>query len=77
MFENDISDELENIKKWNLPVCVMFGKNETLIKTTYLNGYEPLWNNKVYFIENAGHVINEEQPDAFSKLLLSASATFK
>ena len=78
MFENDMTDELENIKKWNLPVCVVFGKNETLIKTSYLNSYESLWNKKVYFIENAGHLINEEQPDAFNKLLLSfASEVFR
>lgn len=78
MAESDVADELENIKKWNLPVCVVFGKEETLIKTGYLNGYEPLWNKKVYIIENAAHLINEEQPDAFNKLLLSfASGVFK
>jgi len=69
--EGDAGDELENIKKWNLPVCVVFGKDETLIKTDYLNTYEPLWNKKVYYVADAGHVINEEQPAAFNKLLLS------
>jgi len=78
MFENDISDELENVKKWNLPVCVMFGEEETLIKTDYLNNYEPLWNNRVYRVANAGHLINEEEPDAFNELLLSfATEVFK
>jgi len=78
MFENDISDELENIKSWNLPVCVVFGKEETLIKTDYLNDYEPMWNKKVYFIENAGHLINEQEPEAFNKLLASfASDVFQ
>jgi pimeloyl-ACP methyl ester carboxylesterase len=78
MFENDLSDELANIKNWDLPVCVVFGKEETLIKTNYLDGYEPLWNKKVYLVENAGHVINEEEPAAFNELLLSfASDVFK
>ncbi len=30
--EGDLTDELENIKNWKLPVCVVFGKDETLIK---------------------------------------------
>ena len=78
MFEKDLTDELENIKKWNLPVCVVFGKDETLIKTDYLDNYEPLWNKKVYLIENAGHFINKEAPEAFNKLILSfASDVFK
>jgi pimeloyl-ACP methyl ester carboxylesterase len=78
MFENDLTDELENIKNWNQPVCVVFGKNETLIKTNYLNNYAPLWNKKVYFIENAGHLINEEAPASFNELLLSfADEVFK
>ena len=52
-------------------VCVMFGAEETLIKTNYLDGYEPLWNRKVYHVENAGHLINEEEPERFNELLLS------
>ena len=71
MFENDLTDELENIKKWNLPVCVAFGKDETLIKTNYLDDFEPLWNKKVYLIEHAGHFINKAAPQAFNELLLS------
>jgi len=74
MFENDLTDELGNIKKWNLPVCVVFGKDETLIKTDYLNNYEPRWNKKVYLVENAGHLINEEEPERFNELLLSFAA---
>ena len=65
MFENDLSDELENIKRWNLPVCVAFGKDETLIKTNYLDDHAALWNKKVYLIENAGHFINQASPDVF------------
>jgi len=78
MFENDLSDELENIKNWNLPVCVAFGKDETLIKTNYLNDFEPLWNKRVYLIEGAGHFISKVAPEAFNELLLSfASDVFK
>lgn len=68
---SELSDELENIRKWNLDVCVMFGKEEKLVKTDYLNQYETLWNGKVYFIENAGHLINEETPEKFNEILLA------
>ena len=78
MFEKDLTDELENIKKWNLPVCVAFGKDETLIKINYLNDFDPLWNKKVYLIEDAGHFINKAAPGAFNELLLAfASGCFK
>jgi len=71
MIESDIGDELENLKNWKLPVCVMFGKEERLVKTDYLNEFEPLWNKKVYHIENASHVVNEEASGEFNKILLS------
>jgi len=74
MMESDMGNELENIKKWNRPVCVMFGKEEKLIKTDYLNEFEPLWNKKVYHVENASHVVNEEAPEEFNKTLLSFAA---
>ena len=78
MMESDMSDELENIRNWKLPVCVIFGKEEKLVKTDYLNGFEPLWNKKVYHIENASHVVNEEAPEEFNKTLLSfAKEVFK
>jgi len=78
IFEKDFTDELKNIKKWDVPVCVVFGKDETLIKTDYLNDYDALWNQKVYLIENAGHFISKAAPVDFNKLLLSfASDVFK
>lgn len=69
MTNGEWTDELTNIKEWNVPVCVVFGKEETLVNTHYLDNYDPLWNGKVVMIENAGHVINEENPDAFNRLL--------
>lgn len=72
------ADELANIQAWNLPVCVVFGKNDSLLKIDYLDNFFLLWNNKVYVIENAGHLLNEEQPEEFNSLLLSyAEEQFK
>lgn len=76
--EGDWSDELANIQNWNLPVCVIFGEEDSLLKTDYLNAFAPLWNNEVYKVANAGHMVNEEQPEAFNKILLSfAQEVFK
>jgi len=72
------TDELANIQQWQVPVCVVSGEEERLVNTSYLNQYPALWNQQVYRIRNAGHVINEESPDAFNILLLQfASAVFK
>jgi pimeloyl-ACP methyl ester carboxylesterase len=70
LIEGDITDEPDNIKRWNIPVCVVFGKNETLIRNDYLNNYKPLWKNKIFLIEHAGHLVNEENSEAFNELLL-------
>lgn len=63
------TDELSNIQNWRVPVCVVFGKAETLIKSDYLNHYAALWNSSVYIIEKAGHIANEENPTEFNKIL--------
>jgi len=63
------TDELANIIEWKVPVCVVFGKDEKLVNSQYLDNYPPLWNGKVVMIENAGHIVNEENPGAFNRLL--------
>jgi pimeloyl-ACP methyl ester carboxylesterase len=43
MMTSKWTDELGNIKKWNIPVCVVFGEEEKLVNTNYLDDYSPLW----------------------------------
>ena len=72
MMESDISDELQNIRNW------IFGEEEKLVNTDYLNEFEPLWNKTVYRLKNASHVVNEEAPEEFNRMLLSfATDVFK
>jgi len=73
MISSGWSDELENIKKWNVPVCVVFGVDEPLLKKDYLDQYEPLWKKKVFLIENAGHMLPVDKPEEFNELLLQFS----
>ena len=78
MVEASWTDELSNIQRWNVPICVVFGKNDSLLKIDYLDNFSPLWNKKVYFIENAAHFVNEDQPELFNEILLTyASERFK
>lgn len=69
MMNREWTDEGMNIKEWAVPICVVFGRDETLINTHYLDHYGPLWDEKVVRVENAGHIINEENPEAFNRLL--------
>ncbi len=72
------TDEPANIRQWQAPVCVVFGEEDRIVNTRYLDQYPALWNNQVYRVENAGHAVNEENPGAFNALLQQfASSVFK
>jgi pimeloyl-ACP methyl ester carboxylesterase len=64
------SDELANIQRWQVPICVVFGEKDTLLKTAYLDNFSPLWQGQTYKVKEAGHFVNEEQPETFNQLLL-------
>ncbi|HVX27025.1 MAG TPA: alpha/beta hydrolase [Parafilimonas sp.] len=73
LMEGNLTDELTNIQNFKVPVCVAFGKDETIVNTNYLNNYNPLWKQKVFLIDGAGHAVNEEQSEVFNDLLFSFS----
>lgn len=78
MVDASWTDELSNIQRWNVPICVVFGKNDSLLKIDYLDNFSPLWSNKVYKIDNSAHFVNEEQPEIFNDILLTyANERFK
>ena len=64
------SDELKNISTWNVPVCVVFGADDVLLKKDYLDGYAALWQDKVFLIDDSGHLPNIDKPEIFNDLLL-------
>lgn len=69
MGESDWSDEWKNIKNWNVPLCIVFGKEETFLNTSYLDDYASGENNHLFKIEHAGHMVNQEQPVEFNRIL--------
>jgi pimeloyl-ACP methyl ester carboxylesterase len=70
IFEGNFNDELALIKEKNIPALVVFGKDELVVNCDYLDSAElPLWNNKIYKIEGASHLVNIDQPFEFNKLV--------
>jgi pimeloyl-ACP methyl ester carboxylesterase len=76
---SDYSDEIAILKEKNIPSLLVFGKEEMVVYTDYLdNAMLPLWNNTIYKMEGAGHLVNIDQPVAFNELLSEfAQAVFK
>lgn len=72
LMESDFSDEVENIKNSKLPLALVYGKEEAIVRPFYLQdaGFK-LWGNKIHLVEKAGHLANMDNPVDFNKLLLS------
>lgn len=67
----DWGDEIQNIRNHKLLVLVIFGEEEALVHTNYLDNVVPAWNQKSYLINGAGHLVNQERPGEFNQLLYS------
>lgn len=67
------SDQLENICQWSVPVCVLFGADDTLLNKNYLDGYEPLWKGNPFIIQGAGHMLSLDHSSEFNEILLQFS----
>ena len=75
IMENGWTDEPGNIKVMQVPVCIVFGTEEKVLQTNYLDGYAPKWQDKVWHIDGAAHFVNMEQPNRFNLLLLDFGST--
>ena len=65
------SDEIAIIQKLNVPVCVIFGKEERVVNTSYLDTAPiNIWNNTIYKIKGASHFVNIDAPKPFNELLV-------
>lgn len=72
------TDEFRNIEEMNVAVCLVFGEEEKIIHTDYMDGFAPRWRNKTYRIPGAAHFVNAEQPQLFNQLLVEfAGEVFK
>lgn len=63
-------DEIALVKNKNIPALVVFGKDEKIIDCNYLdNAGLPLWNDTIYKLEGASHLVNIDQPMLFNQLM--------
>lgn len=70
IFNNQMSDQVELLQKSNLPLLMIFGKDEKVIDPDYLDKAPlHLWQNKIFKIMGASHLVNNDQPYAFNRLL--------
>ncbi|QMU30531.1 alpha/beta fold hydrolase [Adhaeribacter radiodurans] len=64
------NDEIALLEKQNSPLLVVFGEEDYIVNTDYLDTAAlPLWQNKIFKIPRAGHLVNVDQPKAFNELM--------
>ena len=72
LLESEYSDEVENLKNSKLPLALVYGKEEAIVKPGYLqNAGLRLWRDKIHLLERAGHLANVDNPEDLNKLLAS------
>jgi pimeloyl-ACP methyl ester carboxylesterase len=63
-------DRIENLISAKIPVAVVYGRQEAIVQPDYLNNTAlPKWKNKIFKINNAGHCIELDQPEALAGLI--------
>lgn len=66
----NLSDELSLLTEQSAPILAVFGEEEKVCETNYLdNAGLNLWKGRSFKIKNAGHFVNIDQPDKLSELL--------
>lgn len=73
----DYSDELENINKNEIPTAVLFGKEDKICFTDYIDKtIFPKWNNQTILIEDSGHLVNFDKPNKLSQYISTIARAF-
>jgi pimeloyl-ACP methyl ester carboxylesterase len=71
----NMSDEIALLQQQGIPLLVVFGKDEKVVHTGYLDNVAlPLWNDTIYQLPGASHLVNIDQPEAFNQLLAAYSS---
>jgi proline iminopeptidase len=64
-------DITSDLKKLNVPALIMYGRQDDQGESTFFLQKECLKNSEMYVIEKCGHIIWEDQPVEFYKILLN------
>lgn len=66
----DWSNEIYNLQKMNLPIAIVYGKNDKINQVNYLNKATlKKWKDEILFIDNAGHLIQLDQPKILAEMI--------
>lgn len=63
-------DITSDLKKLNIPALIIYGRQDDQGESTFFLQKESLKNSEMYVIEKCGHIIWEDQPAEFYKILL-------
>ncbi|MGN6618259.1 MAG: alpha/beta fold hydrolase [Ilyomonas sp.] len=67
--QGQFNDEINLLRKTNTPLLIIFGEDEKVIDPGYLDEIEiPLWQNQIFKIEGASHLVNIDEPEKFNVL---------
>jgi pimeloyl-ACP methyl ester carboxylesterase len=73
--EGKISDEINALQNLNVPVCVIFGKEDKMINVNYLDDLPfAVWQDMIYKISGAGHWVNADNSQTVNQLIFSYAA---
>jgi len=64
-------DITSDLKKLNIPVLIIYGRQDDQGESTFFLQKESLKNSEMHVIEKCGHIIWEDQPREFYKILLN------
>ena len=68
--EGVVRDEIDRLKKTNLPVLIIFGKQDKVVNTGYLDTIPfATWQNTIYKLEGAGHFVHIDQAEMCNQLI--------
>ena len=68
--EGKLSNEIEYLVRFNVPLLLVFGEEDKILNTGYLDATSlNLWNNSANKIEGAGHFVMLDQPELFNNVL--------
>jgi pimeloyl-ACP methyl ester carboxylesterase len=66
------SDEIGLLQQLDLPLLIIFGKDEKVVDPDYLDDAPlKLWQNMIYKIAGASHLVNIDRPEEFNTLVAS------
>lgn len=64
------NDEIKTLQEGSFPIAIVFGEDEKVVNTEYLNNSPfKIWNGIIYKIPGASHLVNIDAPVAFNELL--------